>query len=315
MDTRLGIVLALVLLSGASGCGREMSPAASEPAVVRLASGTPGGGFYPLGDALQRLTASHRDVRIRYQVTGGAIANLQALQAGTADVGIAFADVAYLAYVGRLDQSPPFEQLRAIAVLQLTPVQLVTRPGSGIRTVADLRGKRVALGPVGSGTALTARLILDAFGIDATSVRTELLEFRNAGAQLVDGTLDAMFDNAIKAEATTLALEAGGHLVPIEGTNIDRLRLEYPFLRMTVIPQDTYGVGAATPTIGVDSLLLCRRDLDAKIVRAFTAALFEAMPSLSNARGAFAELDQAPTAPIPLHDGASRYYREQELLR
>jgi uncharacterized protein len=306
-------VLALVAATG--GCHHEEAKPRSEATVVRLASGRPGGGFYALGDAIQRLTALNRDIRIQYQVTGGAIANLQAIQTGTTDVGFAFADVAYLAYVGRLDGSAPLDQLRAIAVLQLTPVQLVARPHSDIRTVADLRGRRVALGPVGSGTALTARLILGAFGIEPASVHTESLEFRNAGDHLVDGTLDAMFDNAIKAEATALVLRAGGHLVPIEGRRVDRLRLEYPFLRMTIIPRETYGSDQATPTIGVDSLLLCRRDLDSNIVHAFTAALFESMPSLSSANGAFAELDQASTAPIPLHDGASRYYREQELLR
>jgi uncharacterized protein len=306
----VGIVAALFV-----GCRETPAPRQAGPVTVSLASGTPGGGFFPLGDALEHFTATHPLVRVRHQATGGAVANLAAIKNRTADIGIAFADVAYLSYIGRLDESAPFEQLRAIAVLQLTPVQLVARSGSGIRSVADLRGKRVALGPVGSGTSLTARLILDAFGIDATSVRTELLEFRNAGAQLIEGTLDAMFDNAFKADSTASVLRAGGRLVPIEGPHVDRLRIEYPFLRMTVVPTGTYPGTPMTPTIGVDSLLLCRRDLDADVVHAFTAALFEAMPTLSTARGAFAEFDEAPTAPIPLHDGASRFYREQELLK
>ena len=316
MKIARGVLLAgLASVLAGVGCGETTIARQGEPVLVRLASGTPGGGFYPLGDALERFSVSHPNVRIRQQITGGAIANLQAIKNGTADCGIAFADVAYLSYVGRLDNSPPFDQLRAIAVLQLTPVQLVVAPNSRIRTVADLRGRRIALGPLGSGTALTARLVLAAFGIEASRVRTELLEFRNAGARLVEGTLDAMFDNAIKAESTALVLRAGGRLIPIEGPKVDRMRIEYPFLRMTVIPRGTYPNLGPVPTIGVDSVLLCSRDLDPRVAREFTAALFEALPALSATRGAFVELDEAPTAPIPLHPGASRYYREQELLR
>jgi uncharacterized protein len=310
-----GLLMSVAALLASASCSETTSALQREPVTVRLASGTPGGGFHPLGDALERFSISHPTVRIRQQITGGAIANLQAIKNGTADFGIAFADVAYLSYIGRLDGSPPFDQLRAIAVLQLTPVQLVVGPKSEIRTVGDLRGKRIALGPVGSGTALTARLVLDAFSVQAASVRTELLEFRNAGARMIEGSLDAMFDNAIKAESTALVLRAGGRLIPIEGPKVERMRIEYPFLRMTVIPRGTYPNLGPIPTIGVDSVLLCSRDLDARVVREFTAALFEAMPALSAVRGAFVELDEAPTAPIPLHPGASRYYREQELLK
>ena len=316
MKSALGVLLAgaAAVLVGV-GCSETTIARQPTPVVVRLASGTPGGGFYPLGDALERFSVTHPSVRIRPQVTGGAIANLWAIRSGAADCGIAFADVAYLSYVGRLDDSPPFDQLRAIAVLQLTPVQLVVAPNSRIRTVSDLRDRRIALGPAGSGTALTARLVLKAFGVDGASVRTELLEFRSAAARLVEGTLDAMFDNAIKAESTALVLRAGGRLIPIEGRQVERLRIEYPFLRMTVIPRGTYPNLGPVPTIGVDSVLLCNRELDQRVAREFTAALFEAMPGLSAARGAFVELDEAPTAPIPLHPGASRYYREQELLK
>jgi uncharacterized protein len=116
----------------------------------------------------------------------------------------------------------------------------------------------------------------------------------------------------------TTAARAGARLMPLAGPPIERLRHDYPFLRVTVIPRDAYpGVVDKVRTIGVDSLLVCRRDLDETLVYDLTRRFFELLPSLSASQGAlrFMDLDQAPATPIPLHDGAARFYRERELLR
>jgi len=316
--TRLvaGCVVALY----AFGC-RPVEPARAAPVRVRFSTGTPGGGFYPLGEGLARAyERSLEAVDLRIQPSAGAVANVEAIQRGDADLGFAFADVAYVAYVGRLaGASVPFERLRGIAVLQLTPVQLVVRRDPHIREVSDLRGRRIGVGPLGSGTALTAGLVLEAFGIAASSVQTETLQFNDAADRLVRGTLDAMFDTAIyPAESVMAATRAGARIMPLTGAPIEHLRRDYPFLRVTVIPRDTYpGMSSAIRTIGVDSLLICRSDLDETLVYDLTRRFFEALPSLSSSLGAlrFMDLDQAPATPIPLHDGAARFYRERELPR
>lgn len=296
------------------------APAATAPAAhLRFVTGQRGGGFHPFGAALaELLNQGFSETTVEVIPTDGAVSNVDAIQQGRADVGFAFADVAYLAFVGLLDgHTPPFDQLRAIAVLQLTPVQLFTRPDSGIRSVSDLRGRLVAVGPEGSGTALTARLIFQAFGIPPNEVRTQTLPFSDAGERLIRGDIDAMFDTAIHpAESATLAVRAGARLIPLGGAVVSRLRREYPFLRQTVVPSGTYPGVDAIETVGVDSLLVCRRALDENLVHELTARLFQALPQLSLTRRIhFAELDEASSTPIPLHDGAARYYREQELLR
>lgn len=301
------------------GCGQDRTPAQPALATVRFTTGAPGGGFYPFGSALATaMMAANPALTLELKTSTGAVANVRAIQQGEAEVGFAFADVAYLAYVGQLgDDAKPFDQLRAIAVLQLTPVQLVARAGSDIRSVADLRGRRVGVGPDGSGTALTAQLIFGAFGLNPDLVRTEQLPFNEASKRLVAGSLDAMFDTAMfPAESAARALRAGARLVPIEGEAAERLGREYPFLRMTVLPRDTYPGIAATPTVGVDSLIVCRSTLDEDLVHDLTASLFSALPALSSSgRPPLVELDEAPAASIPLHDGAARYFREQELRR
>ena len=164
----------------------------------------------------------------------GSVRNVEALQHGDADMGFAIADVAYVAFVGRLE-AQSFDRLRGIAVLQLNPLHVVVGAQSTIRTVADLRGRRVGLGPPGSGTALTASLVLHAFGIDPASLQTDLLPFNEASSRLTAGRLDAMFVNAsYPSESVAMAARSGARLLPIEGPAVDRLRHDYPFLRLHV---------------------------------------------------------------------------------
>jgi len=228
-----------MMLAGAASVAacRAAAPPHAAPALVRFSTGTPGGGFYPLGEGLAHAyERSLQAVTFQITPTAGAVTNVEAIQRGDADLGFAFADVAYIAYVGRLGgTSGAFDRLRGISVLQLTPVQLVVGRDSRIKEVGDLRGRRIGVGPPGSGTALTAGLILQAFGISESAVHVEQLQFNDAADRLVKGTLDAMFDTAIyPADSVTVATRAGGRLLPLAGPPIERLRHEYPFLRVTV---------------------------------------------------------------------------------
>jgi TRAP transporter TAXI family solute receptor len=286
---------------------------------LRLTTGSPGAGFHPLGVALARAYRSaFPDVELQVFESPGSVRNVEAIQHGDADLGFAFADVAYVAFVGQL-QEFAFNRLRGVAVLQLNPLHLVVSSRASIHSVRDLRGRRVAMGPPGSGTALTAGLILRAFGIDPTSVSTELLQFNDASAKLSAGRLDAMFVNAsYPAESVTMAAQAGARLLAIEGPAIDRLRHDYPFLRLSAIPPGTYpSHPAPVRTVGVDNLLLCRSDLDEELVYELTKNFFAALPELADEQISLRQMDfaQAPATPIPLHEGAARYYRERELFR
>jgi len=302
-------------------CACTAPPAPPRPRpVIRLSSGPTGGGFYPLGESLaaaySRLLP---DVTVEHHPSTGAVTNAELIQAGEADLGFVFADVSYVAFVGGLKPDQAFDRLRGVAVLELTPVHLVVRRDSGVSNVRDLRGRRVAVGPPGSGTALTADIVLRAYNIKLSDVHTESLQFDDAARRLVAGHLDAMFDDAIyPTEAVRMAAAAGAWLMPLAGSPIDTLRHEYPFFRAAVIPRNAYpGVTESIHTIGVDSLLVCRRDLDEELVYQLTRRFFDALPMLSSSRNALRlmDLDQAPATPIPLHDGAARYYRERELFR
>jgi len=288
---------------------------------VRIATAMSGGGFLPLANHLAAVFRQKLpNLTIQTVSSAGGVANIEALQRGDADLGLAFADVTYLSFQGRWQPgAPAYDRLRAVAVMQLTPVQLVVRRHLHIRDVGDLRGHRVGVGPPGSGTAVTAGLVLSAFGVMPGDVRAEALPFNDAADRMIDGTLDAMFDDAIyPVDAILTAVRAGARLLPLNGQPIERLRHQYPFFRRTTIPRDAYmGATSAVHTIGVDSLLICRQGLDESLVYDLTRVFFEALPTQPYLQNAlrFMDLDQAPATPIPLHEGAARYYRERELMR
>ena len=280
-----------------------------------------GGGFLPLANHLAGVYREKLpNLTIETVSTAGGVANIEALPRGDAALGLAFADITYLSFQGRWRPGEPAsDRIRAVAVMQLTPVQLVVRQDSHIRDVGDLRGHRVGVGPPGSGTAITARLVLGAFGVTPADVHAEALPFKDAADRMIDGTLDAMFDDAIyPAEAILTAVRAGARLLPLHGLPIERLRHQYPFFRRTIIPNGAYlGATHEVHTIGVDSLMICRLGLDESLVYDLTRVFFEALPTqpfLQNELR-FMDLDQAPATPIPLHEGAARYYRERELMR
>ena len=187
-----------------------------------------------------------------------------------------------------------------------------------IASPKDLRGRSVGMGPSGSGTAVGARMILDAFGLKDIDVRAEPLGFQEASERVLDGTLDAMFGYAVvPSESVISALRGGASFVPIEGPEIDRLRQRYPFVKITAIPLGMYPMMTKSiHTVGVDALLVCREGLDEGLVYELTKALVNSLrPSTHPGLLPGAELGQLPATPITLHDGAARYHRERKLSR
>jgi TRAP transporter TAXI family solute receptor len=313
----------------AVGCHADVPADVPDSPVLRLATG---GGCHPFGESVaEAMRHGPSGMKLAITPSRGAVANVQALQDRTSDVALVSADVAYLAHEGALERdaryaayktgetsgTPVLDQLRAIAVLQLTTIKLVAGPSSGIRSLADLRNrnKRVAVGPEGSG--LTALLIFDAAGFGPNAVQIEHLPVGQAGVDLAEGRLDAIFVNALcPVDGVAEALRLGARLIAIDGQLADQLRREYPFLRATVIRAGTYPGIAAVRTLGVETVLVCRRDLDEELVHRFTERLFEVLPAVeATRRRDVVDFAQASATPIPLHDGAARYYREQELLR
>lgn len=308
------------LLILAAACTDAAHPP-PERQTIRLSTGLPGAFFNPLGVALlDAYTKAMPELAFEVVPSGGAVENLESLQRGAADLGFAFADVTYLAFVGRLDEhTRPFDRLRGVAILQLTTIHVLIRPDSGITSIEQLRGRRVALGPPGSGTAISAKVVLEAFGVPISEVRGQHLPFLESANGVVRGELDAAFISAgYPAESVLTATRGGAQLLEVSGPVVERLRTNYPFLRVALIPAGTYPPFLRpVHTVGIDTLIACSADLSETLVYNLTKTFFDVLPEMATKVDALRRMDlaRAPATPIPLHGGAARYYRERELLK
>ncbi|MGE0043973.1 MAG: TAXI family TRAP transporter solute-binding subunit [Vicinamibacterales bacterium] len=311
--------LVCLVAAGAPGCGSR--PAAGGPVTLAIATGGPGGAFYPLGVALAGVYEAGIPGLRTTVGSGGSSQNVQALEDGRAQIAFTQSDVAYVAYRRGLGEDPhAFQQLRGIAVLWMNTVQVAVTTDSGIRDIAGLRGKRVSVGTRGSGTETLARIVLESYDLTYADLEPSFPPFVETVALMRAGKLDAAFVVAgtPTVAMTEMSATPGVRLLPIPRDQVRAMRGQYPFLQPQVIPGGTYpGNDADVETVGVSSMLACRQDLDEPTVYRLTRLLFEALPALQGVHPAagLITLEEGPATPIPLHPGAARYYREREIFR
>jgi TRAP transporter TAXI family solute receptor len=221
----------------------------------------------------------------------------------------------YSAYQNTLQsQSPTVHQLRAIAALPVTPLHLLVRDDSPIRGLADLRGATL-----GAYRMPLLNLLFEPGGLEAPAAWRYAPSLTEAAGLVSDRVVDAAFVIAYYPNPTVrAALQRGAHLIPFEGAAVEQVRRRHRLIKQITIPGNMYP-GYPTPihTIGVDLVYVCRGDLAEPLVYDFTKQLFDVLPALAKKYSSLRvfEVDQAPATPIPLHEGAARYYREVELSR
>jgi TRAP transporter TAXI family solute receptor len=315
----LGAVACLLALAAPlAGCRRPAEPPRRRPA-IRLGVGTRNGDFDVMGRALaQTMRSGEPAYDVEIVANAGAVSILDALEEGKSDCGFSYANVAYEGYVGRLPDEPgPLSHLRGVALVEITPLCFVVRRGAQIAGVRDLPHRSLAVGPRGSGSYRAALLVLDAFGVDPRALDLQVEPFRASIDRMRAGALDGYFILAGQpADLIPNLLRDDAEILPLEGTTMDALRERYPFLHPAVIPSGTYRrQRAAVRTVGVESLLLCREDVEASKVRRVTTDWFLTLTSLAK-EGRVTDAVSASLAsatPIPLHPGASEFYRSRQV--
>jgi uncharacterized protein len=303
----------------AAACGPDS--AAKTRSSIIIATGGPGGALYPLAlDLEQVYSRDFPDFVVKLDAVGSS-GSVDEVQNGSAQLGFAQADIAYLAYSrGTIGVPTPHGNVRGIAVLWSNTAQIAVPRDSPIQSVGDLRGKRVAVGTSGTSTDVLARIILKAYGLRYEDIHPAFISFDERVKRMREGRIDAAFVvTALPAPAIEeMQINPGIRLVPIDGDRINTLRGQYPFLRPVAMPRRTYAQQeTAVAAVSIDELLICRKDLDENLVYQLTKAFFDALPTLAkgNAAARTIDLDEAPGTPIPLHPGAARYYREREIGR
>jgi uncharacterized protein len=311
-------VLGLVLCATAA-CEGPASVGAPPAPPLLIGSGARGGSFHTDAEALARVwNGMGLPGLIVNQETAGSVANLEALQSGQTHCAFSYSDVAYEGHAGRLpDQARPFDRLRGVALVQLSPLYFLVAADSSIKSVRDLHGRNVALRSRDSGSLQAATLVLEAFGLARSSITVTNESFLGSFARLEDGTVDAVFIlTGQPSDSVARAVAGKARILPIAGESIDRLREQYPFLRPVLIHGGTYtGHTAPIRTVGVESLLLCSDTVSPERVHQVTKAWFMTASKLTD-DGEMSDAigpDLGAATPVPLHEGAKRYYRERQL--
>lgn len=331
----IGVVaIGLAALASAVYLMTVPSPMANEALrYFRIGTGSSSASYFPIGAVIANAISNPPGSRACErggscgvpgliavaQTTAGSIENLEAVRSGLLESGLSQADIAYWAYTGAgvFEKSGANEKLRAIANLYQESVHVMVRADSDIETVAQLKGKKVSLGEEGSGTTITARLVLKAYGLSEKRIKPVYLSLTRSADALRAGEIDALIFvgggpvSAIADLAENLAIR----LLPLDGEPAQALRQQHPFLTVDVIPADTYRGVPGTVTLGVGALWVVSAELDADLVYGITRALWHKSTRklLDDASplGREIRLETALNGvPIPLHDGAERFYAE-----
>jgi TRAP transporter TAXI family solute receptor len=328
----LGLVFVLVLAVVAAGCtgggGGTQTGTESKPIVQKNDEGKyeitiytgsgPGSVYFAIGSMLAKITNKKSDLIAAKAVTSGAsVANCKAIDKGEAQVAIAQNDVTWYAWEGKFQfEGHPVKVLRAIGTLYPEPVQIVVRADSDIKTIYDLKGKKVVVGAAGSGVAATAERVLKAAGI-WDEIEPVYQTFEEAAQSLVLGQVDAEFTViAYPAPAINqIAVKVPVRIINVPDEVVQKLHDQgYPFYVKVVIPKGTYnGMDEDAQTIAVKATLVVHKDLPDEVVYELTKILYENIDDLAKAHQVAKQIkmDEAfEGLMVPLHPGAIKYYEE-----
>jgi len=315
------LALLTVLLSlAAAGC--ETGPPVKP---TSLASGAAGGVYQPIAEAIAKIAKDTPglDLPLTVEATGASIANVQLLSDGKVQLALAQNDIVFYAAEGTT--LPAFrdkarKNLRAIMSLYPEFVQIVAAKSANVTSVDGFRGKRVALGPEGSGTEQNALQVLDVHGLKATDLaRADRIDTADAVTKLRAGELDGAFFTVGAGSGLVGDLLGDGRfqLVPVTRAKVGQLLTKVPFYWLDEIPGGTYpGQTAAVPTPSLRVLLLTTANAEEPAVYGLTKALVDNIPTLQKAHPAAAGMSTDTllrVVTVPLHPGALRFYRERNI--
>lgn len=294
---------------------------------VTIGTGGVTGVYYPTGGSICRLVnkgKKEHGVRCSVESTGGSVYNINTIRAGELDMGVAQSDWQYHAYNGtsKFKSKGAFKKLRAIFSIHSEPFTVLARADSGIKSLDDLKGKRVNIGNPGSGQRGTMEVLMAAKGWNKTTFKlASELKASEQSKALCDNKIDAMvyvvgFPNGSIKEATTTC---DSKLVNITGSAVDKLVADNDYYKVATIPGGMYkGNPNDTKTYGVAATFVTSTDVSEKVIYNVVKAVFENFDAFKKLHPAFGSLKKADMVKeglsAPLHKGAIKYYKEAGLL-
>ena len=301
---------AMLLLSGCGGDGN-----ATQPKELAIATASIGGAFYPVGQEIANLVSTYADgLSMSPEVTGGAVENPRLLDSGESDFGITNANIAYFAGQGTDPFTEPLN-VQAVGNLHASVFHIITMADSPINSIADLKGKKIAVGPSGGGTLPILELVLEKYGMTMDDIVPSYLSYSDGFTQLSDGNVDVALALSGYPASSVMEISATDKIKFLEPEQdiLDEIASEYSYYTVVTVPAAEYKLDADAKAIGVNNVLLVRKDLDEDTVYKVTKAIYDHLDEFAENNASAKQIDPntlADTA-IGLHPGAQKYFDEK----
>ena len=320
----IGVILLLslgtsVFAAGGSAAGGEQQQVKE----LRFATGGVAGTYYPLGTAIGQAWKEQTGIDVTIQSTGASRANIQLIDAKEVEIALVQNDVADYAFRGvdLFAAEGKITSFSGMAALYPEVIQIVANPGAGIRTVADLRGKRVSVGDAGSGTEFNSLHILDAYGLTFNDIQRQNLGFGASAEALKDNRIDAFFCVAGPPTPAIVDLAITNNVVILEVDNAaaTRLKAKYPVYATVSIPANSYNrQTAAVQSVSIKAVIVVANSVPENVIYNLTKTLFDRQAQIAAGHTRGNDINRAYAVeglPFGFHPGAARYFKEVGAIR
>ena len=302
----------------AFGAGAFMlaGAASANAAELRLGTASQGGAFYPVGQAISTLVSKYAEGTTMVPiVTEGSVQNPRLVTSGEVEVGITNNNLAVLANkgAGAYTSGGPMT-LRAIGSLHPSILHMMTLDGSDISSIADLKGKRIAVGPAGGGTIPFLNQVLGLEGLTIDDITPSFVSYDDGFSQLADGNVDAAFALSGYPAGAVMQAQANKKLKYITFTDAQLASAleQFPAYDAITVGKDIYSTDADGVVLGVANVLVVDESMDEELAFQITSAIYDHMDEFIAENALAAQINPAKslTLTIPLHPGAERFFKK-----
>ncbi len=282
-----------------------------------MGTGSATGNYYNFGNAMCTVINQVTGANLTVNATGGSTENARLLGSGENEFALIQSDVFSYAHQGiELFEGNPVTNFQAITSCYPEMVQIIVRKDSGIASVADMAGKRIAVGAVGSGYEVAARQILAVYDMSYDDINETFCDQATAKNGVQDGTFDAMFmcSGYPNGNVTELSLTGKIEVLTIDQEHLDMLIEKYPFYSVFTTETDEYNLGHEITSVAVMSMMVCLDTFSEDEIYDLTKTIYENLSEIQeiNAKAKYMSIEGSLSGiPSDLHPGAARYYTEQ----
>ncbi|EFI68147.1 TAXI family TRAP transporter solute-binding subunit [Lysinibacillus capsici] len=301
--------------SGSKDTGED-SESTEKPKFLSLLTGGTQGTYYALGGTFADLITTDTGIKTTAEVSQASAANMTALQEGKGEIAFVQTDIAYYATEGKMMfDGNKIDTISALGALYPETVQLVTTEASGIKTYADLKGKKVSVGAPGSGTYANAEQLLEINGLTMDDIKAQNLDFGESTDGLQSGQIDAAFITAGTPTSAVEALNATTkvNIIGLDAGKADEIIAKYPYYAKDTVKAGTYGIANDVETVSVLAMLAVKKDLPEDVVYSMTKAIYDNTNKISHDKGRFIKAETGLDGiSIDIHPGAQKYFNEKK---